>query len=162
MHAATSATVVPSTTDLVESARALSEAALQWAHVLAPTERIWHRFDAPYGATAYAIAWPPGSEVPLHDHGGAAGAIFVVLGLLEETVVRRERGREVVSRSRTIRGGEHVTFGRDHVHAVTNRGLTPALSVHVYAPVLRSMTYFATLDSDGLSPLHTEWIEDVM
>jgi len=53
---------------------------------------------------------------------------------------------------RTVSGGRvHHTdlpagagrrFGAHHVHGVANRGTVPAISIHVYAPALRSMTRY--------------------
>ena len=37
---------------------------------------------------------------------------------------------------------ESITFGADHVHDVVNLGDEPALSIHVYAPRLVSMTFY--------------------
>jgi len=36
-----------------------------------------------------------------------------------------------------------VAFDGDHVHEVTNRDTQPAVSIHVYAPSLERMTFFA-------------------
>ena len=35
-----------------------------------------------------------------------------------------------------------VTFDKSHIHEIVNRGPGPAVSVHVYAPRLRAMTYY--------------------
>ena len=43
---------------------------------------------------------------------------------------------------RRVTAGESVCFGGDHVHAVFNADNSPATSVHVYAPPLRSMGFY--------------------
>jgi len=95
---------------------------------------------------AWVIAWPPGGAVELHDHGGSSGAVVVVAGELTETsVVHRGRRRPVLATT-TIRPGRPVHFSGHHIHDVVNDGDVPALSVHVYAPRLTSMTYFRMTD----------------
>jgi hypothetical protein len=38
--------------------------------------------------------------------------------------------------------GGSISFGGHHVHDIVNGGAVPAISVHVYAPRLTSMTYY--------------------
>ena len=87
----------------------------------------------------WLIFWPPGSGLEPHDHGGSSGAFAVVDGILDE-----ERTTDGVTvRRRTGRGGS-VRFGPGHIHAVANTTERPATSVHVYAPPLRSMSFYRT------------------
>ncbi len=62
----------------------------------------------------WAIHWPQGKGLELHDHGGSVGALWVVEGTLEEHYVRPERtlGR------RTIVAGGGAGFGPHNVHDV--------------------------------------------
>jgi predicted metal-dependent enzyme (double-stranded beta helix superfamily) len=137
-------------------AHQLAGPALDWAAHRKPAGREWCRLEAGPEATAYAIAWPPGTGVGFHDHGGAAGALAVVAGALTETMVRPVPGRPLWTCTRTIESGEHATFGARHVHRVHNSGTDLAVSVHVYAPALRTMTYFAPPGPSGLAALRTE------
>ena len=49
-----------------------------------------------------------------------------------------------------------MVFGPEYVHDFVNGGPGPALSVHVYSPALRSMTYFDWSDRNGLVGVRTE------
>ena len=42
--------------------------------------------------------------------------------------------------------GDQRTFGTRHLHGVTNAGSDPAVSLHVYAPKLVSMTNYRAVD----------------
>jgi quercetin dioxygenase-like cupin family protein len=93
------------------------------------------------GAEAWVISWAPGTGLGMHDHGGAAGALLVVQGsLVEQWRTRRSPDRLQVHRLTT---GSVVAFDAEHVHEVTNRDATPAVSIHVYAPALERMRFFA-------------------
>jgi predicted metal-dependent enzyme (double-stranded beta helix superfamily) len=91
---------------------------------------------------AWVIAWPPGGAIELHDHGGSAGAVVGVAGRLRETSIVSKPSGGIVLRSSTMELGRPITFGGQHVHDIVNVGETAAISVHVYAPRLSSMTYY--------------------
>jgi len=105
-----------------------------------PGERRFSRIDVD-GAEAWVISWAPGTGLGLHDHGGAAGALVVVQGSLVEQW-RTRRAPENL-RTNWLTTGSVVAFDGDHVHEVTNRDTQPAVSIHVYAPSLERMTFFA-------------------
>jgi hypothetical protein len=86
----------------------------------------------------WAIHWPQGQGLELHDHGGSVGALWVVEGTLEEHYVRPEQtlGR------RTIVAGGGAAFGPHYVHDVVNAQAAPATSVHAYSPPMESMTFY--------------------
>jgi hypothetical protein len=86
----------------------------------------------------WAIHWPQGRGLDLHDHGGAAGALWVVEGSLEEHYIGV--GATVARRSIVAGGG--AAFGPSYVHDVVNVETTPATSVHAYSPPLESMTFY--------------------
>ena len=44
-------------------------------------------------------------------------------------------------RRRHLLPGSLVAFGSEHIHDVVNVGCRPALTIHVYSPRLRSMTF---------------------
>jgi predicted metal-dependent enzyme (double-stranded beta helix superfamily) len=110
------------------------------------------------GTPAYDVwllGWAPGQGIPLHDHGGSAGAITVVEGRLVEVfaddaddAAGKELGSRVLEPGRDV-----VTFGRRHRHGVSNLHDVPATSIHVYSPPLALMTYY---DGDGGAA--TSWV----
>ncbi|RLP94902.1 cysteine dioxygenase [Micromonospora sp. BL4] len=106
-----------------------------------PAERWYARLAADAEHEVWALSWLPGQGTGLHDHGGSAGAFRVVAGALTEETVGGGR-----LRPRLLPTGAGRRFGPRHVHAVTNRGATPAVSVHVYRPALRRMTRYHLLD----------------
>ena len=95
---------------------------------------------------AWVIAWPPGGSIELHDHGGSAGAVVVVAGELIETTVVSEPWGDVALESKGVGVGGSISFGGHNIHDVVNSGDAPAISVHVYAPRLNSMTYYRVAD----------------
>ncbi|HEV8295921.1 MAG TPA: cysteine dioxygenase family protein [Acidimicrobiales bacterium] len=94
-------------------------------------ERRWTRLLVTRRYEAWLIAWPSGTGLALHDHGGAAGVLHVVAGVLEETFLD--------GRARRLEPGDVAAFGPAHVHGVRNDRREEALSVHVYSPPLREI-----------------------
>jgi hypothetical protein len=86
----------------------------------------------------WAIHWPQGQGLELHDHGGSVGALWVVEGTLDEHYVRSEQslGR------RSIVSGGGAAFGPHYIHDVVNAQAAPATSVHAYSPPMESMTFY--------------------
>jgi hypothetical protein len=103
----------------------------------------------------WAIHWPQGKGLELHDHGGSVGALWVVEGTLEEHYVRPERtlGR------RTIVAGGGAAFGPHYVHDVVNAQAAPATSVHAYSPPMESMTFYRQ-EPHGLVAERAEYRSD--
>ena len=101
------------------------------------------------GCDAWVITWPPGTGLPRHDHGGAAGAMAVVEGTLVERHARRWAPATI--RRRVLDTGSVVAFGPDHIHEVRNDGVVPAVSIHVYAPSLETMHFYADDPRDDLT-----------
>jgi hypothetical protein len=102
-------------------------------------------------ASAWLITWAPGTGLDLHDHGGSAGSLAVVSGVLSERYGRLAPGGSDEPgaghlqgrlRRRRLRRGSVTTFGPDHVHAVRNEGVEPAVSIHVYVPGLTEMAFY--------------------
>ena len=102
--------------------------------------RRWVRLADELDHDAWLIAWPRGSGLGLHDHGGSGAAVHVVDGELIERYVAGRSRHDV--RTRIVGAGELVTFGAGHVHALHNDADDEALSVHVYSPPLGPMTFF--------------------
>jgi predicted metal-dependent enzyme (double-stranded beta helix superfamily) len=86
----------------------------------------------------WAIHWPQGEGLELHDHGGSAGAVWVVHGALEEHYIRTDGSS--ARRDLVTEGG--IAFGPGYVHDVVNPYESPATSLHVYSPPMASMTFY--------------------
>ena len=98
----------------------------------------------------WLITWAPGTKLELHDHGDAAGSLAVVSGTLTEQFRHRRRAEPLATRH--LATGSLVSFDADHVHEVANTGFEPAVSIHVYAPSLEGMTFYA---DDHVDPSRT-------
>jgi hypothetical protein len=97
------------------------------------------------GAQVWLLSWLPEQGTPLHDHGTSAGAFAVVEGTLTERVVAA--GRDGVTETADdLLPGRVRHFGPHYVHQVTNTGLRPAVSVHVYTPGLSWMNRYEVAD----------------
>ena len=105
---------------------------------------------------AWLIAWPPGGQVALHDHGASAGAIRVIEGALTEAVPWRDDGGQLCLARRELHGGTTLGFAPGHVHDVTNESGLHALSLHVYSPALTFMTQY-DVTADGLVARDVCW-----
>jgi hypothetical protein len=142
--------------ELLPIAQGLAATAPLWADPDEPVTRTWRTIAATDAFEAFVIAWPAGGSIELHDHGGSAGAVVVAAGELVETTVVPGVGGSWAMTSRPLSTGDHRTFGPGHVHDIVNRGPGPALSVHVYSPVLASMTFFERRTGTGLVAVRTE------
>jgi hypothetical protein len=104
-----------------------------------PYRRWYHRLASVPDGEVWLLSWLPGQGTDLHDHGGSAGAFVVVSGTLTEGTLADGRGR---LDHRRYRAGDGRSFGRHHIHQITNAGPEPAVSLHVYSPALRAMTRY--------------------
>ncbi len=128
--------------DLLAIAEGFSVSATAIPELQGLTERTWLLLAVTDLFEAWAIGWPPGGKIELHDHGLSSGAIQVATGSLTETSVRpTDRGVAVIS-CHQLEAGQHRTFGPRYIHDLTNYHDEQAISVHVYGPRLTSMTYF--------------------
>jgi predicted metal-dependent enzyme (double-stranded beta helix superfamily) len=125
-----------------------------------PSERTWLRLDTAPDVAAWVIRWPEGTSTGWHDHigpdGRGVGGVFtVVAGQLTESTWS---GHAVVRRA--LAPGSVRSFGPDHVHDVVSTGPVPAVSVHVYSPMLEAMRSYSVengrLEFTGVGPLD-EW-----
>jgi predicted metal-dependent enzyme (double-stranded beta helix superfamily) len=108
-----------------------------------PVSRYYRRLLATGDHEAWLLTWLPGQGTPWHDHGGSAGAFVVLQGALVERTARHG----LVRGPRRIHGrGATHAFGPEYLHRVTNEGTDPAVSLHVYAPRLASMTDYEEHD----------------
>jgi predicted metal-dependent enzyme (double-stranded beta helix superfamily) len=108
------------------------------------TERRYELLELTDELEIWAIHWPQGQRLELHDHGGSVGALWVVEGRLEEHYVQPDR---TLARRSIVRGGG-AAFGPTYIHDVVNAGAAPATSVHAYSPPMASMTFYRQDGSD--------------
>jgi quercetin dioxygenase-like cupin family protein len=124
-------------------------------------ERSWVLLAVTDLFEAWAIGWPPGGRIELHDHGLSKGAVVVVAGTLTETTVRStHRGVALIGTHR-VAAGDHRCFGPHYVHDLINDGDEPAISVHVYGPRLSTMSYYELTPSGRLDQVRTEEVPPV-
>ena len=142
--------------ELLPIAEGLAATATLWTDRSEPVARTWRTIAATDAFEAFVIAWPVGGSVELHDHGDSAGAVVVAAGELVETTVAPGPDGSWAAASRPLAVGDRLAFGPGHVHDIVNRGPRPALSVHVYSPVLRAMTFFEQRAGTGPVPVRTE------
>jgi hypothetical protein len=102
---------------------------------------------------AWLIEWSPASGLELHDHGGSRGVVAVTAGTLVETYTDLARRHPL--RTRIVESGESFRIAEDEVHELSNPGPAVAVSVHVYSPPLREMTFYDHRPASYLNPLYT-------
>jgi len=89
------------------------------------------------------VTWGHDNFSGWHDHGGSSGAFVVTAGVLEE----RHRATDYVGiESRVFSAGQYRAFGPDHVHDVAGVPGSAAVSINVYSPPLRGLTFYDHTD----------------
>jgi predicted metal-dependent enzyme (double-stranded beta helix superfamily) len=139
--------------DLAATATRLADNTHLWESLVEydPVSRYYARLALTREHEAWLLTWVPGQGTDWHDHGGSAGAFTVVRGALtEEHAVLQGEEAAVVASTRQLSTGTLRPFGTRHIHRVTNTGLEPAVSIHVYAPALTRMNGYVR-DGDRLS-----------
>jgi hypothetical protein len=124
-------------------------------------ERRWVLLAATDLFEAWAIGWPPGGKIELHDHGHSSGAVVVARGSLTETWIRPTDHGVATVESHQLDTGESRTFGSHYVHDIVNDGPDQAVSVHVYGPKLTSMSYYRLSPTGRLQAVRTETVDPV-
>ena len=117
-------------------------------------QRWFVRLSANVRYDAWLIGWHAHQGVDLHDHGGSAGALYVVEGELLETSGRLDVEGGLHETSLTA--GTALAFGEDHVHWVVNPTPQVATSIHVYSPPLTTMDFYETESDSTFRRLRTE------
>jgi hypothetical protein len=102
------------------------------------TERHYQLLELTDEIEIWAIHWPQGQGLELHDHGGSVGALWVVEGALQEHYVQPDGA---LARRSIVTGGG-AAFGPRYVHDVVNSDAAPATSMHAYSPPMESMTFY--------------------
>ncbi|MEA2682614.1 MAG: hypothetical protein QOK05_942 [Chloroflexota bacterium] len=103
----------------------------------------------------WLIGWSAGQWTPLHDHGGAFGALTVAEGQLTE--VEFPDGAGGVRLRRVHDAPATVAFETHHVHRVGNRGPGNATSIHAYSPSNLSMRTYDEVEMSGSPQVSAEW-----
>jgi hypothetical protein len=121
-----------------------------------PGERASERVFRSSTYDIWLIRWGTGSRTALHDHGGSAGALYVVAGeLVEHRPSPTVSGRPLRRRLREL---DHNPMSRSHVHEIANESVREAASIHVYSPPLVSMNHYEERRSSRLWLIHREAI----
>jgi hypothetical protein len=147
--------------NILAIAEGFAVSAAEIPELLESPERRWVLLAATDLFEAWAIGWPPGGKIELHDHGESGGAVVVARGQLVETRIRpTEHGVATVAPHR-LATGDHRTFGPRYVHDIVNGGPDHAVSVHVYGPRLTSMSYYRLSPAGRLYEVRRERVEPV-
>jgi predicted metal-dependent enzyme (double-stranded beta helix superfamily) len=156
-------TLLEAGTGLCSTARRLAGSPEIWQpRVRRDTGERWYALlAADRQSEAWLLGWPVGGGIELHDHGGSSGAICVVEGVLDETFVDTVNPltADGTLRRRRLWIGALIDFGPEHIHDVVNHGSRPALSIHVYSPRLRSMTFYDHGPGTGIVPVRIDYGE---
>ena len=118
---------------LIDLTAALASHPRLWRRLVRhdPETRWYERLLLTDAVEVWLIGWAAGQSTSVHEHGGAAGALTVVEGALEEEEFDPElrllrRGRH--------RAGTSAGFAPAHVHRIFNHSPSNATSLHAYSP----------------------------
>jgi hypothetical protein len=114
-------------------------------------DRRWWRILLTDEFDAWLIDWPPGTGVERHDHTGSEASLHLIRGELTELTFEPGRTRTTSLRPRQV---HHVAAATSH--AIHNRTIRPATSVHVYSPPLRSMGIYGTDGVPDVRPVDSD------
>lgn len=131
--------------NLVKMATDLAKQNALWEPLVSydPVARYYLRLAREPEFEAWLLTWLPGQGTDWHDHGGSAGAFITLRGVLTERHAEVGYGPpRIIPGVRELDAGALRSFGSRHVHEVTNRGVEPAVSLHVYAPSLSEMRQY--------------------
>lgn len=95
-------------------------------------------------AEAWLVGWGTTVGGQLHDHGASEAAFATVSGCLTE--LRPDQGRLI---PRQFRPGLVRTVLPGVIHDVRNEHSQPAVSLHVYAPVVEVTTWYHWRDGQA-------------
>ncbi len=110
--------------------------------------------------SAWLVGWPPGTGIALHDHAESDCALRVVRGQLVETGRDARHADDVEEPGwRVLPTGFVARCRPGRIHALANLDDVPALSIHVYSPVLRTMDFFRD-DHGRVVASRTEEVSD--
>ncbi len=115
-----------------------------------PLQRTYHEVARTSDYSAWLICWMPGHDTGFHDHDGSGGIGLVLDGAVIES--RLAVGNAPVERE--LLRGQHFCFGPTDIHRVRHHGDAPAVTLHVYSPVLVRMGSYE-VGEDGTLRRHT-------
>lgn len=120
-----------------------------------PLQRTYHEVARTEAYSAWLICWMPGHDTGFHDHDGSAGVGLVLRGEVTESrlaighqptagvdlgALARQSTRGIPAPvERQCRRGQHFSFAAHDIHRVHHSGDEPAVTLHVYSPVLVRM-----------------------
>lgn len=124
----------------------LNETPIDWSLfgafvVFDPRGYVRHRLYRDADWEMLLLCWLPGQGTAVHDHGGAWGAVRLLMGELKEWRYRwRGEGKKLSLLSKRVCGDEAVLpEPLDTVHRNENASKLPAVSLHLYSPPLSSL-----------------------
>lgn len=103
-----------------------------------PRERWYERVALTDSVEVWLISWWEAQGTAVHDHGGAAGALAVVGGVLQETLWRPSQPPAW----RLLPSGTVLPVPVETIHRVENVFTLPATSIHAYSPPGVEMTEY--------------------
>jgi predicted metal-dependent enzyme (double-stranded beta helix superfamily) len=122
-----------------------------------PGERTFVRVHHSAMHDIWLIRWGIGSRTALHDHGGSAGALYVVDGeLVEQRPNPAGVGRAL---RRELHALDHRPMSATHVHEVANESTNLAASIHVYSPPLEVMHHYEPVGDSPFRVIRREVID---
>jgi cysteine dioxygenase len=99
--------------------------------------------------------WLPGQASRIHDHGGSFGAALVLRGELREARYLWTSAHLTPLSSQSASPGCVLLEQPETIHRIGNVSGGAAVTLHLYAPPMRSMTsYDAPLVREEPAPLH--------
>ena len=107
---------------------------------------------------AWLIVWSSAADLELHDHGGSLGTFHVAAGSLVEDYTDLDTAAPL--QTARLGPGDTRVVPVLRVHRVFNPGPEEAVSVHVYSPPLRSMTFYDGVNGFFLAPVRTELVDE--
>ena len=108
----------------------------------ADTTRRWTYLIEAERYEAIIIAWPPGTGLRMHDHGGSLAAVHMVAGRLRERFISADAAADApLIETRWVEAGDTLHLPRDHTHEMINLDSEEAVSIHVYSPPLNDTDF---------------------
>ncbi len=125
------------------------------------TERTCVRLHRDDHLDVWLLCWESDQETGLHDHDLSSGAVHVCEGdLVEDRIELRDGALQRVSVTRA--SGTTFDFDSSHIHCVRHfEGGPPAVSIHVYSPVLWRMGYYDPGENGLLRRVSVSYAEEM-
>lgn len=137
----------------VELARRLRDSHVDWDFV----QRLVHYDASGYTRQTLArtpacelilLCWLPGQGSRVHDHGGSYGASLVLRGELQEVRYGWSGSRLLQLATSHAQRGSVLLERSETIHRIRNDSPRGAVTLHLYAPPLRTMRRYEVDDKD--------------